>query len=85
MQFQADILGMEVHRPENTESTAMGAAFLAGLAAGLWEKAEDLRAIRRMDRIFSPQIDTGERDRLYRKWGRAVKCAMGWEKPDEPL
>ena len=85
MQFQADILGMSVHRPENIESTALGAAFLAGLAAGLWEKAEDLRDIRRMDRVFTPQITEEERNRLYKKWGRAVKCAMGWEMPDESL
>ena len=83
--FQADILGMEVHRTENTESTALGATFLAGLSAGLWEKAEDLSAIRRMDRIFTPQISPQERDRLYKQWGRAVKCSWGWELPDEPL
>ena len=85
MQFQADILGITVQRPVNIESTALGAAFLAGLAAGVWSNAEELRAIRRIDRVFSPQITNEERERLYKKWGRAVQCAMGWEHADEPL
>jgi len=83
MQFQADILGMTVHRPANIESTALGAAYLAGLATGLWGGMEELRTIRKIDRVFSPRLSEEERNRLYKKWGRAVQCSMGWEKPDQ--
>ena len=85
MQFQADILGMPVHRPANIESTALGAAFLAGLAAGLWEKREDLRTIRTIERVFTPRITGTERTALYKKWRRAVECAKGWELNDESV
>lgn len=78
MQFQADILDTEVHRPEVIESTAMGAAFLAGIQVGLWTQA-DIDQSRPMNRIFKPTFDRVKRKRLYSKWKKAVQRTMGWE------
>lgn len=78
MQFQADILDTEVHRPEVIESTAMGAAFLAGIQIGLWQK-EDVDQNRPMNRIFEPTFDRVKRKRLYEKWQQAVERTKGWE------
>ncbi|MGB6151987.1 MAG: glycerol kinase GlpK [Pricia sp.] len=78
MQFQADILDSEVHRPEVIESTAMGAAFLAGIQVGLW-KQEDVDQNRPMNRIFKPTFDRVKRKRLYTKWQKAVERTKGWE------
>ena len=78
MQFQADILDTEVHRPEVIESTAMGAAFLAGIQVGLW-KQEDVDQNRPMNRIFKPTFDSVKRKRLYGKWQQAVERTKGWE------
>ncbi len=78
MQFQADILDTEVHRPKVIESTAMGAAFLAGIQIGLWKK-EDIDQNRPMNRIFKPSFDRVKRKRLYGKWKKAVERTKGWE------
>ncbi|SIP98425.1 glycerol kinase GlpK [Maribacter ulvicola] len=78
MQFQADILDSEVHRPEIIESTAMGAAFLAGIQVGFW-KQSDIQESRPMDRIFKPTFDRVKRKRLYKKWQKAVERSKGWE------
>ncbi len=78
MQFQADILDTEVHRPEVIESTAMGAAFLAGIQVGMW-KQEDVDQNRPMNRIFKPTFDRVKRKRLYGKWQQAVERTKGWE------
>ncbi|SNR57613.1 glycerol kinase [Maribacter sedimenticola] len=78
MQFQADILDSEVHRPEIIESTAMGAAFLAGIQVGFWEQS-DIDENRPMDRIFKPTFDRVKRKRLYKKWQKAVERTKGWE------
>ncbi|MFS4454564.1 glycerol kinase GlpK [Maribacter sp. 2304DJ31-5] len=78
MQFQADILDTEVHRPEVIESTAMGAAFLAGIQIGLWTLS-DIDQNRLMDRIFSPTFDRIKRKRLYGNWKKAVERTKGWE------
>ncbi len=78
MQFQADILDTEVHRPEVIESTAMGAAFLAGIQVGLWTQA-DIDQNRPMNRIFKPTFDRVKRKRLYDKWQKAVERTKGWE------
>ncbi len=78
MQFQADILGTEVHRPKVIESTAMGAAFLAGIQVGLWTQG-DIDQSRPMDRIFKPTFDSDKRNRLYGKWQKAVDRTKGWE------
>jgi len=78
MQFQADILGTEVHRPKVIESTAMGAAFLAGIQVGIWTQ-EDIDQSRPMDRIFKPTFEKEKRDVLYKKWQKAVERTKGWE------
>ena len=78
MQFQADILDTEVHRPEVIESTAMGAAFLAGIQVGLWAQG-DIDQTRPMNRIFKPTFDRVKRKRLYDKWLKAVERSKGWE------
>lgn len=78
MQFQADILDTEVHRPEVIESTAMGAAFLAGIQVGLWSQS-DIDENRPMNRIFKPTFDRVKRKRLYGKWKKAVERTKAWE------
>ncbi len=77
MQFQADILGTEVERPEVIESTAMGAAYLAGIQIGLWKK-EDIVRNRKIQKRFVPQMDEGMRNKLYKGWQKAVERTKGW-------
>jgi len=77
MQFQADILGAEVERPEVIESTAMGAAYLAAIYIGLWKK-EDIEKNRRIQKCFKPGMDENTRKKLYDGWTNAVKRTMGW-------
>lgn len=80
MQFQADILGTEVERPEVIESTAMGAAYLAAIQVGLWKK-EDIIKNRRIQKAFKPQMEESHRVKLYNGWQKAVKRTMGWMEP----
>lgn len=75
MQFQSDILEVFVERPRVTESTALGAAFLAGLATGYWDNYEQLKSIRKVENTFAPQFDSHTRNRLLAGWKRAVDCA----------
>jgi len=77
MQFQADILGVSVERPEVIETTAMGAAYLAGIQIGMWAP-EDVSAHRRIDKIFDPAMDESLRASLYAGWKKAVKRSSGW-------
>ena len=77
MQFQADILGTAVERPEVIESTAMGAAYLAGVYIGLWKK-DDIIRNRRIQRRFKPEMEETQRTKLYDGWKKAVKRTMGW-------
>jgi glycerol kinase len=72
MQFQADLLGVPVDRPMVIETTAAGAAFLAGVGAGLWKSARDLEAVRKVDRVFKPKMKSAEREALYAGWAQAV-------------
>jgi glycerol kinase len=72
MQFQADILGVTVDRPKVIETTALGAALLAGLGVGLWKSERDLERVRRADRIFRPRMAPERREALYQGWRRAV-------------
>ena len=81
MQFQSDVSGVTVDRPVERETTALGAAFLAGIGVGLWKK-EDLEAIRVSDRLFTPENTDVCRGYL-KKWHRAVEKAKAWEEPDE--
>ncbi len=78
LQIQADILGRDVVRPAVTETSALGAAYLAGLATGFWKGTEEVAANWRVDRRFSPQMPTERREELYAGWKRAVERAMGW-------
>ena len=77
LQLQADLLGITVVRPRVLETTALGAAALAGLAVGFWSR-EDVAGLAGTDRSFAPQMSTDERQRLYGEWGRAVERASGW-------
>jgi glycerol kinase len=81
MQFQADILGVAVVRPQVTETTALGAAYLAGLAVGFWPGPEHLAAHWRLDRRFEPTMTSGERSALLGGWHRAVDRTRGWLEP----
>jgi glycerol kinase len=81
MQFQADMLGVPVVRPAVTETTALGAAYLAGLQTGFWSGTDELAAHWRQDARFAPQIDREQRDALLQRWRRAVECARGWARP----
>ena len=78
MQFQADILGMEVDRPQNVESTALGAAYLAGLAVGVWKNTDEIRGYRRIDRVFKPNMEKARSEELYGNWKRAVERSKNW-------
>jgi glycerol kinase len=78
LQMQADILGRDVVRPAVTETTALGAAYLAGLATGFWKSTEEVAANWREDRRFSPQMPADRREELYAGWQRAVERAKGW-------
>ena len=78
MQFQSDIGNVEVTRPRCIETTALGAAYLAGLAVGFWESREDVRRNWSIDRVFSPAMTEGEREEKLKGWHKAVKCALLW-------
>lgn len=82
MQVQADVSNAPVNRPKCVETTAMGAAYLAGLAAGYWSSQNAIRDKWASDRIFSPQISEEQRDKKLRGWKRAVKYAYGWAKEE---
>jgi glycerol kinase len=77
MQFQADILGVNVERPAIIETTALGAAYLAGLAVGFWNKSE-LTNNMQVEKVFKPQMDVMKKDELYKGWVKAVKRSMNW-------
>ncbi len=77
MQFQADILGVPVLRPGIIESTAQGAAYLAGIGAGIW-KMKDLTKVQQIDRTFEPGLSQVDREKLYTRWKKAVQRTMNW-------
>lgn len=77
MQFQADILGVPVLRPGIIESTAQGAAYLAGIGAGIW-KMKDLTEVQQIDRTFEPGLSQADREKLYTRWKKAVQRTMNW-------
>jgi glycerol kinase len=84
LQIQADLLQKPVLRPEVTETTALGAALLAGLAVGFWNDAAELEAERRIDRVFEPSRDAGWAREHRSRWGEAVNRARGWEPSGRP-
>jgi glycerol kinase len=84
MQFQADLLGVDVVRPRVSETTALGAAYAAGLAVGYWSSPREVRENWQEDRRWSPRMDEAERERLYRNWKKAVRRTLDWVDDDTP-
>ncbi len=80
LQIQADMIRCNVNRPKTVETTALGAAYLAGLAVGVWESKEEIQKNRQVDKIFSPVMDENKRNELYAGWKKAVECSKGWAK-----
>ncbi|MEO1995776.1 MAG: FGGY-family carbohydrate kinase, partial [Planctomycetaceae bacterium] len=79
MQFQADVLGVPVHRPVVQETTALGAAYLAGLAVGYWDGPQDVSVNWALDREFHPQMNEAERQQRSTRWKKAVSRALDWD------
>ena len=82
MQFQSDILDCQVHRPCCIETTALGAAYLAGLAVGYWASLDDIRNNWDLDRAFSPKMNPDQKEGLLKGWHKAVRCAIAWGEPE---
>ena len=82
MQFQSDIIDAPVNRPVCVETTAMGAAYLAGLAVGYWKNKEEVVKNWQIDRVFKPEMEEADRAAAVAGWNKAVKCAYGWAKED---
>ena len=78
MQMQADLLGVPVVRPRCTETTALGAAFLAGLAVGFWDDPQQIEALWRVDRRFEPAWSADRREAMLHTWRRAVERSLAW-------
>ena len=76
MQFQSDVVGCDVYRPRCIETTALGAAYLAGLAVGYWSSLDDVKNNWAVDRVFTAEMDEEKRKSLLRGWSKAVKCAL---------
>ena len=83
MQFQADILNKPVRRPVIRETTALGAALLAGLAAGVWSSQEEVKSRMKMDSLYEPAMDELKRQKLLRGWHKAVGRSLNWAEPEE--
>lgn len=83
MQFQADLLGCEIKRPQIIETTAIGAAFLAGLAVGFWESREEIQSLWTADRSFTPEMDPEHREKLIHFWHKAVDRSKNWVESDK--
>jgi glycerol kinase len=83
MQFQADLLGVPVVRPRVTETTALGAAYLAGLAVGFWASSEEIAAQWQAERRFEPQMPAARREEAMARWARAVAHARAWAAPEQ--
>ena len=82
MQFQSDVLGCEVKRPQCIETTSLGAAYLAGLATGYWESKEDVLENWQVERSFTPRMEEAQKTKLLRGWKKAVRCVRGWAKDE---
>jgi glycerol kinase len=80
-QFQADLLGIPVRRPRQTETTALGAAFLAGLGSGAWGGDAELERLWQLDREFEPRMSRDQADSRQAEWRRAVQLTLGWADP----
>jgi glycerol kinase len=82
-QFQSDVLGVPVVRPQVNETTALGAAFAAGLAVGYWDGVHELKDLWQADRAFEPAMAEEQREALYAGWRRAVRAALAWAEDDD--
>jgi len=82
LQFQADILGVPVIRPQTLETTALGAAYLAGLAVGYWDDLDSIQSQWQVDQRFTPKMDTAMVDDLRAGWDKALERAKAWEEPE---
>lgn len=82
MQFQADVMNTQVNRPKCIETTALGAAYLAGLATGYWRDQEEIRANWQLGAVFAPRMEDERRQQLLKGWHKAVKCALVWAEED---
>jgi glycerol kinase len=83
MQFQSDILGVPVQRPNITETTALGAAYLAGLAVGFWPNKDEITKRWSVNRVFNPEMEEEEQAKLYKGWKKAVTRSLKWEEEEE--
>lgn len=83
MQFQADIVDTDVRRPKCIETTALGAAYLAGLAVGYWRDRDEIRENWQIGAVFGSKMDAGKREKLLKGWRRAVKCALIWAEDED--
>jgi len=82
MQIQSDLLGINISRPKTVETTALGAAYLSGLAVGVWESKEEIIKIREVDKVFTPSISREAAEKLYSGWKKAVERSRNWENPN---
>lgn len=83
MQIQANLIDTPVNRPKCVETTALGAAYLAGLAVGFWNSKDEIEKIREVSKVFTPEMDEATRTKLYKGWKKAVERAMSWEEKEE--
>lgn len=83
MQFQSDILNVEIDRPKVVETTALGAAYLAGLSVGFYKSKDEITSKWAVDKRFTPGMDKEKMDKLYSGWSKAVSRALKWAKEDE--
>lgn len=83
MQIQANLIRTMVNRPKTVETTALGAAYLAGLAVGMWKSLDEIENNREVEKVFIPKITKGERDKIYKNWLRAVERSKGWALEEE--
>ena len=83
MQFQADLSDVQIQRPQCIETTALGAAYLAGLAAGFWRDLEEIRSKWSCEQVFQPAMDSQDRQKLRKGWARAVRCAVAWARDSD--
>ena len=83
MQFQSDIVDTQVHRPKCIETTALGAAYLAGLVVGYWRDQEEIKENWQIEKMFAPVMEAGKREQLLKGWKKAVKCALAWAENED--
>ena len=83
MQFQSDILGVKVEVPSIVETTALGAAYLAGLAVGFWESKAEIAEKWALDNRYHPRFDKDQRERLFTRWHKAIELSKGWALDDD--